>query len=119
MKRRILGAIGAVLFSLFAYWQLNDLAQYGNPWWSGWLLTYAFTAVLCLVSFFVLLPRWVCWGAAVIAIVHAVIRSSAIQPENKILYNPDNPAGNETGGLIVVCIWLVLISLCLKPKGGE
>jgi len=120
MIRKILGGVGTILFSLFAYWQLNDLSQYGTQWWHGWVLTYSLTALLCLASFFLLLPRWIYWGAAVLAIIHAVFRFLAIQPEKKILYNPDNPAGNETGGLIVVCIWLVLISLSIKkvsPKG--
>ncbi len=98
------------MFSFFAYLQLNDLAQYGTQWWHGWLLTYAITALICLITCFTPLPRALYWIAAGLAIIHALVRATAIQPENKILYNPDNPAGNETGGLIVVCIWLVILS---------
>jgi len=112
----ILSVIGGIMFSFFAYWQLNDLAQYGTQWWQGWFLTYALTALLCLLSIFLKFPKWLYWSAAAVAIIHALIRAIAIQPENKILYNPENPAGNETGGLIVVCIWLIVISFSIKEN---
>jgi len=114
MKRIILGGVGTILFSFFAYWQLNDLAQYGTKWWHGWLLTYAMTAIICLVTCFSPLPRQAYWLIATIAVIHAIIRATSIDPENKILYNPDNPAGNEAGGLVIVCIWLILLSFCRK-----
>jgi len=108
------------MFSFFSYWQLNDLGQYGTEWWQGWLLTYALTAVLCLASCFIKFSRWVYFVGAGLAIVHAILRATAIQFEKTILYNPSNPAGNETGGLIIVCLWLVGIALMTKvAKKGE
>ena len=119
MKRKVFGSLGAVIFSLFAYWQLNDLSQYGTDWWQGWLLTYGMTAVLCLITVFVSLPRWLYWFVAVLAVVHALMRATAIQFDDQILYNPDNPAGNETGGLIIVCVWLLILSFTVQKKAAD
>lgn len=104
------------MFGFFSYWQLNDLGQYGTQWWQGWLLTYACTAVLCAVTLGRRLPRWTYLTGAGLALAHAGLRFLAIQPDKTILYNPSNPAGNETGGLLIVCLWLVGIALWKTPK---
>lgn len=106
---KIYCVIGAILFSLFGYWQLNDLGQYGTQWWQGWLLTYLFTALVNAVTVFKRLPKFVYFGAAALALAHAVYRSFSIQFQETVLYNPENPAGNETGGLLIVCIWLCVL----------
>lgn len=113
---KIFCGVGVVLFSLFSYWQLNDLGQYGTEWWQGWFLTYLLTAIVSGVSFFIILPRWVYAGCALLALGHAVLRSFSIQTEETILYNPDNPAGNETGGLIIVCLWFLALTLWKRKK---
>lgn len=111
---KIFCSIGVLLFTLFAYWQMNDLVEYGNKWWQGWLLTYLMTALVCLISFFKALPKWCYWGGAGAALLHALLRSVSIQPEETILFNGDNPAGNETGGLVIVCMWFISLALWRK-----
>ena len=101
-------AIAAILFALFAYWQLNDASQYHTADWGvvTWILTYALTAVTSLVTIFRPFSRGVYLGAALVALAIAVYRFSAIQWAGKILYNEDNPAGNESGGLVIVSLWM-------------
>jgi len=113
---KIFCGIGVVLFGLFAYWQINDLGQYGTEWWQGWLLTYAVTSLVCLVSLIKLLPKWAYWLGAIMAFTHAALRSLAIQFDETVLFNENNPAGNETGGLIIVCAWLIALAVWKRPK---
>lgn len=103
--------IGALLFSLFSYWQKNDLDQYGTDLWQGWLLTYALTALVCFISIFKKLPSWLYGTGAILAFAHACLRFLAIQLERGIFFVSDNPAGNETGGLLIIALWLGILSL--------
>lgn len=104
------------LFSLFSYWQLNDLEQYGNSLWLGWVLLYAATAGLSLISAYRLLPLSLYWSAAGLAAVGALLRISAIEFDVSIIHNPSNPAGNEAGGLLVVSAWLFFLGLRRKTS---
>ena len=106
--------IGTLLFSLFSYWQLNDLDQYGTNLWQGWLFTYALTALACFISIFKKLPTRIYSGGAILALAHACLRLLAIQMERGIFFVPDNPAGNETGGLLIVAVWLGALAFKLK-----
>jgi hypothetical protein len=104
----------ASVFSLFTYWQLNDLEQYGTRLWYGWVLIYGLVALISLVSWWRPLPRLLYVGGAGTALLGAAIRLPAIQWSSTIFYNESNPAGNETGGLLVVAIWLALLAWHLK-----
>lgn len=114
MKKKIAFGIGTLLFALFAYWQLNDLGQYGTQWWQGWFLTYALTSFASFLCLFISFPRWVFFTGAVAAIIHATLRLIEIQPDKTILFNENNPAGNEAGGLLIVCAWMIFLAKSQK-----
>ncbi|MFP6641471.1 MAG: transmembrane 220 family protein [Myxococcota bacterium] len=101
--------MATALFALFSYWQFNDLEQYGTQLWLGWALLYAFVSAVSLFSAWQRLPRLLYWGAALLAGLAAALRSLEIEWSAGILNNPGNPAGNETGGLLVVALWLVFL----------
>ncbi len=107
---RIACLVATGIFSLFAYWQLNDLEQYGTRLWIGWVLLYGATAAVSLTSARRLL-RWSIYaGGVVAALAAAAIRVAAIEWDQPIFYNETNPAGNEVGGLLVVAAWLALLA---------
>lgn len=101
--------IAGCLFCLFAYWQFNDSTQYDTALWEGWVLLYAFTALLSFATAFRDLPRWIYAALSIGTVINAIYRFTAIQWEGKILYNENNPAGNETGGLIIVALWAAFL----------
>lgn len=110
----------AVLFSLFTYWQFNDLEQYDTEWWQGWVLAYALCAIVSLVSFWKMLPRWCYVSACVLALGAAVYRSLSIEWEKTVLYNESNPSGNESGGLLIIGLWMgVLAWRCRTDQKAE
>ena len=111
---RIACLLAAAVFCLFTYWQLNDLEQYGTRLWYGWVLAYGAVAVISLVSAQRPLPAPGLLAGAGLALVASLIRATAIEWDAKIFYNESNPAGNETGGLMIVAIWLGF--LCWKRK---
>jgi hypothetical protein len=97
--------LAAVVLGVFTLWQFNDLSQYGTSLWQGWVLIYGAAALVSLISAFKALPTWFYLVAAVAFCAHAILRGIHIQPERTILFNEDNPAGNETGGLILLTAW--------------
>ena len=109
LRVKIACLVAGVLFSLFAYWQLNDLGQYGTVLWQGWVLLYGFTALLSFWTFRRDAPRWIYAALAIGCVANALYRFTAIQWGGKILYNENNPAGNETGGLIIVALWAAFL----------
>jgi hypothetical protein len=109
--------LAAAIFSLFTYWQFNDLEQYGTQFWYAWVLAYGATALVALLSARRDLPRPLYIGSAACAFVAAVIRFTSIDWNGKIFYNETNPAGNETGGLMIVSFWFAF--LALRPGGGS
>ena len=101
--------MAAGLFALFSYWQFNDLEQYGTQLWLGWTLLYAFVSALSLFSAWQRLPRLLYWSAAIAIGLMAAFRSLEIDSTAGILNNPHNPAGNETGGLLLLALWLAFL----------
>ena len=99
-----------LLFCLFTYWQTNDLGQYHTEKWYLWVAAYGLCALISIVSFFKCLPVALYIGMAVAALTAAVIRVQGVEWSKTILYNPDNPSGNETGGLLIVVIWMILLA---------
>ena len=102
--------VAAAVFALFTYWQFNDLEQYGTRWWFAWVALYGVTGVLSIGAISRPLPRGTYLTLSVLAVVGALIRATSISWGDRILYNPTNPAGNETGGLIVVGLWLAALA---------
>ena len=107
---RIACCIAVAVFGLFSYWQLNDLEQYGTRLWYAWVLAYAAVALVSLVSIRTALPRLVYASGAALALVAGLIRLTDIEWQKQIFYNETNPAGNETGGLLVVACWLAVLA---------
>ena len=110
--RKISCIFGFLIFSLFTYWQLNDATQYHTDkiLCFLWVASYAAIALLSLVCAFRNLPNKVFWISAAVPFVIALFRFSYIDwSYDNVLYNPDNPAANETGGLIIMAIWLLVL----------
>lgn len=110
MASKIICVVAVVLFGLFTFLQFNDLSQYGTEFWQGWVIFYAIAAAAALVAFFKHLPVWVYVVGAVGALAAAIYRSTSIEWGSQVFYNEANPAGNETGGLVIVAIWFVYLA---------
>ena len=100
----------AAVFTLFTYWQFNDFEQYGTELWYGWVGLYGVTALLSLGAAFRPLSRASYMILGLLAIVGALIRATSINWDEPIFYNEANPAGNESGGLLVVGLWLIVLA---------
>lgn len=100
----------AAVFTLFTYWQFNDYDQYGTELWYGWVVLYGATALLSLGAVYRPLSRVNYMILGLLAIVGAWIRATSISWDEPIFYNEANPAGNESGGLLVVGVWLIVLS---------
>lgn len=100
----------ALVFGLFTFWQFNDLDQYHTEKWYLWVAAYGLCALISAASFFKRLPVIVYISVIVAAVTAAVVRIQAVEWSREILYNPDNPSGNETGGLLVVAIWMAVLA---------
>jgi hypothetical protein len=103
---RIACWIATAVFCLFSYWQFNDLDQYGTNLWWMWVLVYFGTALISLASSFRPVPTSLYFGAAAIALIATVVRFLDIDWSGPLLFDETNPAANETGGLLIVCLWL-------------
>jgi hypothetical protein len=107
---RIACIVAFGVFGFFAYLQLNDAEQYGTELWLGWVILYAGIAIVSLRTAWMPLPRSFYRVGAGMAVVAAAIRATAIEWGEPILYNESNPSGNETGGLLIVAVWLALLA---------
>jgi hypothetical protein len=103
--------LAAAVFSLFTYWQFNDLEQYGTRFWYGWVVAYGATALIAAVSARRAFPRVLYLGCAALAFVATAIRVRSIDWSGTIFYNEANPAGNETGGLLIVGLWFTFLAI--------
>jgi hypothetical protein len=107
---RIACWIATAVFCLFSYWQLNDLDQYGTALWWVWVLVYLVTALVSLASSFQPLSTKLYLGAAALAFFAAGIRITDVDWSGPILFDETNPAANESGGLLVICVWFGFIA---------
>lgn len=110
MVLRVICVVAIIVFGLFTFWQFNDLDQYGTKWWQGWVLFYLVAAAAAIVALFKHLPVWVYVLGAVGSLGAAIYRSMSIEWGNTVLYNEQNPAGNESGGLLIVAIWFAYLA---------
>ncbi len=95
-----------ILFGLFCYWQLNDLTQYNTKLWYGWVAFYASASLISLIQIFKFLPRSFFASIALLTLAAAIYRSLSIEWGKTVLYNHNNPAGNESGGILIVSLWM-------------
>ena len=100
----------AAVFVQFTYWQFNDLTQYNTELWYCWVAVYGLCVIVSLVNLCKALPRMFYMVVSVIGLIAGLIRFRSIEWDHKILYNPDNPAGNETGGLFIIAIWFGILA---------
>lgn len=106
----------AAVFVLFTYWQFNDFEQYGTEFWYGWIVLYGATALLSLGAVFRPLSHGSYMIFGLLAIVGALIRTTSINWDEPIFYNEENPAGNESGGLLIVGVWLIFLAYMLSKR---
>ena len=123
ITQRILSGLGFLLFAVFASVQTNDVSQYGTAGWltDTWLIGYSILSIFCLYNALRPLPSKIFLVLAIITFTLAIFRGSQINWNNPLLcitapkdFAERNPAGNETGGLIIITIWLLL--LCWSNK---
>lgn len=112
---------GAILFATFCSLQFNDTSQfekYGSSQSTTilWILGYGLMAGVCLTHFFITLPRCLTLFIAALSFILAAARATGIdwsQPLLCITSPPGSttyhPAGNETGGLLIVAIWMLFL----------
>lgn len=104
---RIACIILGLLFACFAYWQLNDMTQYKTDQILTylWVLGYAVTSIVSFITAKKPLPRAFYLAVMLITFTLAAIRFPAIEWVGNVLYNENNPAANETGGLLTLLTW--------------
>ncbi len=114
----ITSLLGFGLFSMFSSLQGNDVTQYGTAKWLtyGWIVGYAILAILCFYNCFRRLPSRVFLALSILTFGLAVFRATQIDFSQPIFcfiapeeFAKRYPAGNETGGLIIMTLWLLLM----------
>ncbi len=114
----VVSILGFLLFSMFSSLQANDVSQYGTSGWltDTWLMGYAALAFICLYNAIRPLPAKTFLALAGVTLALAIFRGSQINWDSPIFcftapkeFAERNPAGNETGGLIIMTIWLLLL----------
>ena len=106
---KVLCFIATSVFALFCYWQFNDLQQYGTQLWYFWVIGYGGVALTSLYSAWRPLPTALYLSGSAVALAGALMRFGDIQWDQTVFYNETNPAGNETGGLAIVALWLLFL----------
>ncbi len=118
MIQKIISIAGFLLFSMFSTLQGNDVGQYGTAQWLtyAWLIGYALLAFLCLFNALRPLPPRVFITLAGVTFALALFRASQIDWSQPLFcftapkeFADRNPAGNETGGLVIMTLWLLLV----------
>jgi len=99
-----------IIFAVFAYLQGNDLDQYQTQLWFIWILLYGACSLTSIISCFKPLPRMLYAFFCLSSFVAAVFRFSALTPNEQVFSNPNNPAGNEGGGLMIVAAWFGMLA---------
>lgn len=111
--------VAATLFILFTYWQLNDVTQYHTERTIAflWVSSYASIALLSAICAFKKLPQKIFLIAATIPLIIAAFRFTYIDWNyDNVLYNPNNPAANETGGLLIIALWLISLHIINRKQ---
>jgi len=114
----IVSIVGFILFGLFSSFQANDVSQYGTAGWltDTWLIGYALLALLCFYNAFRPIPSRYFLALSILTFGLAVFRATQIDWDNPLFcftapkeFAERNPAGNETGGLVIMTLWLLLM----------
>ena len=118
ITRSVVSLLGFLLFGFFASLQTNDVTQYGTAAWlmEAWLIGCARLAILCFYNGFRPLPSRYLLALAILGFGLAVFRGTQIDFSQPLFcfiapeeFAKRNPAGNETGGLVIVTLWLLLM----------
>ncbi|MGJ8656280.1 MAG: hypothetical protein ACSHX6_07505 [Akkermansiaceae bacterium] len=103
---------------MFSSLQSNDVSQYGTSLWltDTWLIGYGALAFVCLYNVLSPFSPKVFLSLAGITFALALFRASQIDWSQPLFcfiapeeFAKRYPAGNETGGLIIVTLWLLLL----------
>lgn len=114
----VVSLIGFLLFGMFTKLQFNDVSQYGTAQWLtyGWIIGYAALALLCFMNIVRLIPSRVFLAISFLTFALAVFRATQIDFSQPLFcfiapkeFAKRNPAGNETGGLVIMTLWLLLM----------
>jgi len=126
--QKAISILGFLLFAMFSSLQSNDVGQYGTAQilTYAWLIGYGLLAFLCLYNAIKPLPANVFLTLAGVTFALALFRASQIDFSQPLFcfiapeeFAKRNPAGNETGGLIIMTLWLLLVwwtNKKLSPK---
>jgi len=118
VMQKAVSIFGFLLFSMFSSLQGNDVMQYGTAQWLtiAWLVGYAILAFICLYNAIKPFPAKLFLYLAVITFSLAIYRGSQINWNEPLFcfvapeeVEKRNPAGNETGGLVIMTLWLLLV----------
>lgn len=123
---KIVSVVGAVLFGLFTSVQFNDVTQYDTAQWLTicWVIGYAIMTVLCIAALLKKpLPSKGFLYLALFVYALAIFRFTHIDWNEPLfcILSPEgdtkgNPAGNETGGLLILAIYLTLMWVFAKKN---
>lgn len=116
--QKVISIAGFFLFAMFSSLQGNDVGQYGTAQWLtyAWLIGYGILAFLCLYNAIRPLKPKLFLTLAGITSALALFRGSQIDWSEPLFcfiapeeFAKRYPAGNETGGLIIMTLWLLLV----------
>lgn len=114
----IVSILGFLLFGMFSSLQANDVKQYGTANWLTitWLIGYATLSLICLYNALRTQPSRYFLALSILTFGLAVFRATQIKWDEPLFcfiapeeFAKRYPAGNETGGLIIMTLWLILI----------
>ncbi len=102
-----------ILFACFAYWQRNDIDQYqtNQVITSLWIAGYALTSIVSFITAIRPLPRTFYLFTMILTFLLAALRFPSIEWSGHVLHNENNPAANETGGLLILFLWYTILSM--------
>ncbi len=118
ISRIVVSILGFLLFGMFSSFQTNDVTQYGTAAWlmDAWLIGYAILAIICFYNVFRPLPSRYFLALSILTFGLAVFRATQINWNEPLFcfiapeeFAKRNPAGNETGGLVIMTLWLLLM----------
>ncbi len=122
MKKKLVLVLGALVFLIFTYLQLNDATQYGNHDAWTWIFLYLVSSILSIALAFRTLPKhWVvgwagfAWGCLFFRLQddQGNFYLSRLHPAN--YWDPTGTTmiqnSNESGGLLILAIWACVLVL--------
>lgn len=123
--QKVVSILGFLLFAMFSSLQGNDVGQYGTAQWLtyAWIIGYGALAFICLYNALHPIKPRVFQILAGVTFALALFRASQIDWNQPLFcfiapeeFAKRYPAGNETGGLIIMTLWLLLVCMANKKR---